>query len=236
MVENEHDQLADSLLQSVQAQSGPNYTSSASSVAAPAGQVYPSAGPLSPRHGRMRSSIACIRCRRSKVKCVNNGVGTTCRSCENSGRDCSYPPPVTTGGGRRRDSLSGRPDVIGAEPERRQRPKKSTHTVVANPMNGSHESPRPLLDALDPRLLTATVWQELFDIFQIHYSADLPFLHPPTFLKPLRQTVSQPASSFMVPTDTVATVRPPASPGFLLAFLALTVGTDSIYSQDLLHV
>lgn len=159
----------------------------------------------------MRSSIACVRCRRSKVKCVNNGVGTTCRSCETSGRDCAYPSPVA-GGGRRRDSFPAKHD--GAqEGEKRQRPRKSTHTFVANPMSGLRESPRPLLDALDPRLLTPTVWQELFDIFQVHYSADLPFLHPPTFLKPLRQVAA---------TDANATARPPASPEFLLAFLALT--------------
>ncbi|KXT03223.1 hypothetical protein AC578_4800 [Pseudocercospora eumusae] len=171
----------------------------------------------------MRSSIACIRCRRSKVKCVNNGVGTTCRSCENSGRECAYPSPVA-GGTRRRDSISGRADVYG-DAERRQRPRKSTHTFVANPMSGSRESPRPLLDALDARLLTPQVWQELFDIFQIHYSADLPFLHPPTFLKPLRQSALQsapPTPAGNAPSDSASTARPPASTEFLLAFLALT--------------
>lgn len=107
--------------------------------------------------------------------------------------------------------------------ERRQRPRKSTHTFVANPMGGPRESPRPLLDALDPRLLTPTVWQELFDIFQIHYSADLPFLHPPTFLKPLRQSSMQPPSTTPITAEaSAAAARPPASPEFLLAFLALT--------------
>ena len=56
----------------------------------------------------MRSSIACARCRRSKVKCVNNGVNTTCRDCEAKGRECTYPTPVAGGGGGvpRRDSGS----------------------------------------------------------------------------------------------------------------------------------
>lgn len=48
---------------------------------------------------RMRSSIACARCRRSKVKCVNNGIGTTCRACETTGRECTYPVPIPGGGG-----------------------------------------------------------------------------------------------------------------------------------------
>ncbi|KAK5121812.1 hypothetical protein LTR85_004687 [Meristemomyces frigidus] len=89
-------------------------------------------------------------------------------------------------------------------------------------MSGLRDSPRPLLDALDPRLLTPTVWQELFDIFQVHYSADLPFLHPPTFLKPLRQSTAQPPSGTATPSDASASARPPASLEFLLAFLALT--------------
>ncbi|SMR58755.1 unnamed protein product [Zymoseptoria tritici ST99CH_1E4] len=168
----------------------------------------------------MRSSIACIRCRRSKVKCVNSGVGTTCRACENSGRECTYPSPVTSGGGgsRRRDSLPSRTDAYG-DVERRQRPRKSTQTFAANPMSASRESPRPRLDALDSRLLTPTVWQELFDIFQTHYSADLPFLHPPTFLKPLRSAHQQ---SMHPSSGEPTSPRPPASTEFLMAFLALT--------------
>ncbi|KAM3424679.1 hypothetical protein BST61_g6666 [Cercospora zeina] len=169
----------------------------------------------------MRSSIACVRCRRSKVKCVNNGVGTTCRSCENSGRDCHYPPPVTAAG-RRRDSTSGRPDVYG-DAERRQRPRKSASTAYPpHPAAGPRDSPRLSLDALDARLLTPDVWQELFDIFQQHYSADLPFLHPPTFLKPVQLTTQLPQPAHGPPTHPTPSARPPASNEFLLAFLALT--------------
>jgi hypothetical protein len=45
----------------------------------------------------MRSSIACVRCRRSKVKCVNTGPNTTCRACDSSNRECTYPQPVQGG-------------------------------------------------------------------------------------------------------------------------------------------
>ncbi|KAL7270344.1 hypothetical protein RUND412_006955 [Rhizina undulata] len=45
----------------------------------------------------MRSSIACVRCRRSKVKCVNTGPNTTCRACEGSNRECTYPNPAPQG-------------------------------------------------------------------------------------------------------------------------------------------
>ena len=57
---------------------------------------------------RMRSSIACARCRRSKVKCVNNGIGTTCRACETTGRECTYPVPSGgSGAGSRRPGEGG---------------------------------------------------------------------------------------------------------------------------------
>ncbi|KAF2496140.1 hypothetical protein BU16DRAFT_560977 [Lophium mytilinum] len=170
---------------------------------------------------RMRSSIACARCRRSKVKCVNNGVNTTCRACETSGRECTYPPPATAGAGaaRRESMLSSHPgggsDVSPqGETPRRPRTKKtaaptSTHSIPTK------ESARPMLDALDNSLLTPQIWTELFEIFQQHFSTDLPFLHPPTFLRPLRQSALQ-----SPPTDAPAT--PPASPLLLLAFLALT--------------
>ena len=62
------------------------------------------------------SSIACARCRRSKVKCMNNGVNTTCKACENAGRECTYPAPATgervprrESGAVRRSSADGTP-------------------------------------------------------------------------------------------------------------------------------
>lgn len=130
-------------------------------------------------------------------------------------------------GSRRRDSLSGRADGHGhghghGDAERRQRPRKSASSTIANPGSSIRDSPRPLLDALDARILTPAVWQELFDIFQIHYSADLPFLHPPTFLKPLRQAAFQQTSTDSDSAGPPTAVRPPASTEFLLAFLALT--------------
>lgn len=48
---------------------------------------------------RMRSSIACSRCRRSKTKCDNNGIRDStgalapCKSCVASKKVCDYPAP-----------------------------------------------------------------------------------------------------------------------------------------------
>ena len=137
----------------------------------------------------MRSSIACSRCRRSKVKCVNNGIGTTCRACENTGRECTYPSPALTGGQAhhvRREGSVGR--AVGAggadgaapagdvsDPRRAgeytidlllQTPKRARPKKVPGPPPVTHnvhsrDSIRPIVDALDASVLTPKVWIEL---------------------------------------------------------------------------
>jgi hypothetical protein len=66
-----------------------------------------SAAESSGRRG-MRSQIACARCRRSKTKCENLGVDTTCKACANAKRDCVWDHtavPSSTGS-LRRDSTA----------------------------------------------------------------------------------------------------------------------------------
>lgn len=63
---------------------------------------------------KMRSSIACYICRRSKTKCDNNGIhGATgalapCKSCVASKKECIYPPstPSTSSQPLRRESTA----------------------------------------------------------------------------------------------------------------------------------
>ncbi|KIV98897.1 uncharacterized protein PV09_09343 [Verruconis gallopava] len=171
----------------------------------------------------MRSSIACARCRRSKVKCVNNGVGTTCRACETTGRECTYPvPSAGPGGSVRRDAIESRQAGENVPQQsdmaRKPRPKKmSTPNSVS-----TRESMRALVDALDPSILTPQVWIELFDIWSLHFATDLPFIHPPTFLQPLRQAGGAPLSNEFGAQRSPTSAFPNASPLVLLAFLALT--------------
>ncbi|RDI79002.1 hypothetical protein Vi05172_g11028 [Venturia inaequalis] len=175
----------------------------------------------------MRSSIACARCRRSKVKCVNSGVGTQCRACETTGRECTYPVPNGIGGHGGKRLVDGGEvkyageGVLQTDTPKRHRPKK----IQSAPTNVStKESMRALVDALDPNILTPQVWIELFDIWQLHYSTDLPFIHTPTFLKPLRQMQQQgqqQSVDFSSPR-TAQSSLPPAAPILLLGFLALT--------------
>jgi hypothetical protein len=126
---------------------------------------------------RMRSSIACARCRRSKVKCLNNGVNTQCRACVVSGRECIYPPPASSDRSHRRDGSLGRvsdqllgtPDVRGNATKfvsgyakllqgprsARAKPKKSQSFF------GNHTSTRAPVDALNTSVVTPQVWLEL---------------------------------------------------------------------------
>lgn len=107
----------------------------------------------------MRSSIACARCRRSKVKCLNNGINTPCRACVTSGRDCIYPAPTSTDRSHRRDGSFGRAGEISGNQDARLgrlKPRK-----LQSMYHGSHSSIRAPVDALNSSVVTALVWLEL---------------------------------------------------------------------------
>jgi len=137
----------------------------------------------------MRSSIACARCRRSKIKCVNAGIDTTCRACESSGRDCVYPTPAigVSGAKRNLEALVDGEDRNGEW----DGPKRVRSRKVAG-IAGAAAGPKAGLDVLDSSILTAKVWEDVFDLFQSHFATLLPFLHPATFLGQIRQ-LSTPA-------------------------------------------
>lgn len=120
----------------------------------------------------MRSSIACLRCRKSKIKCENDGGSSPCETCIKQGKDCKYPeatplPPKrtepTSGPKTDRDS--------GAE---RKRQKKTEDLSRAE---GQHSAAEDILSA---HYLTSKLWSEVFDIYRLHFSTELPFLHIPT--------------------------------------------------------
>lgn len=165
----------------------------------------------------MRSSIACARCRRSKIKCVNAGIDTTCRACESSGRECVYPTPATgIGGVAKRDiaALADGDDRNGEwDNPKRQRSRKATGLSAAK------DPSKAILDVLDSSILTPKVWETVFDLFQSHFATLLPFLHPATFLNYIRQ-LSAPHSALDNPDH--ALPRSVHSPLIPLGVLALT--------------
>ncbi|EPS43994.1 hypothetical protein H072_2006 [Dactylellina haptotyla CBS 200.50] len=205
---------------------------------------------------KMRSSIACARCRKSKVKCLNNGVNTPCRACEATGRECTYPPPAVPGSASSQahasaasstgayssaanplhhGSINGSHTLgglagSGQELKARSRPKKPTigpqnhYATGGNVVLPRDGSQRPLSEALDPSILTPTVWSGIYDLLTMHYP-HLPILHRPTFLRPLTEapTDAEAAHIATPPANSTSATPPPSpSPLVLLAVLTLT--------------
>ncbi|KAK6363754.1 hypothetical protein TWF730_001170 [Orbilia blumenaviensis] len=200
---------------------------------------------------KMRSSIACARCRKSKVKCLNNGVNTPCRACEATGRDCTYPPPAVPGSSQahalapasatgsysspsniiHHGAVNGSHGVGGSGQEKpRSRPKKPTaglhnpYTTAVQAVYPRDGSQRPLAEALDPNVLTPTIWSGIYDLLTMHYP-HLPILHRPTFLRPLTEAPADiEAAHIATPpaNSTSATPPPSPSPLVLLGVLTLT--------------
>jgi hypothetical protein len=152
---------------------------------------------------RLRSSIACARCRRSKIKCTNAGAGTTCEACAHSSRECIYPAPGTVGQGsikregdgedaangtkrtrvRKTDTYPERVNIdyaikhVGSDFVRSRLAPQSAELHVSSQKTGPWQPPA----------LTSRVWGEIFELFQLHYGTELPFLHAPTFLPRLAE-------------------------------------------------
>ncbi|ODH49803.1 hypothetical protein GX48_04031 [Paracoccidioides brasiliensis] len=174
----------------------------------------------------MRSSIACSRCRRSKIKCVNAGIDTTCRACESSGRECAYPAPASGGGGgstKRDIAATGDSDDRNGEWDspKRQRSRKSMNIVSS----AVKDVTKPNGKILDSSILTVKVWENLFELFQLHFSTILPFLHPTTFLAQIRQLSANTAQQDGQTTGEHSQSPVPvaeASPLILLGVLSLT--------------
>ncbi|CAN9190334.1 unnamed protein product [Alternaria alternata] len=162
----------------------------------------------------MRSQIACTRCRRSKTKCENTGQGTTCKACANTNRDCTWDHAAvaSTTGSVRRESTAD----FDAPPKKRRKLLAPSSTTAQRSVEGlgTYE------DALQSPLLTPQVWEELFDIYDKHFSTDFPFLHKRTFLSSVQQPQSTDSpSDAKTPTKTQS---PQLYPPLLLAFLTQT--------------
>ncbi|KAJ5674206.1 hypothetical protein N7462_009645 [Penicillium macrosclerotiorum] len=156
----------------------------------------------------MRSSIACARCRRSKIKCVNSGIDTTCRACESSGRECVYPTPAIGVSGAKRDlaALAEGDDRNGDwDGPKRHRSRKMIGA------SGTPGASKAGLDALDSSILTTKVWEAVFDLFQSHFATLLPFLHPATFLGQIRQLSTPAPPPAVAPLDGHDAPRLPGS-------------------------
>ncbi|OTB03338.1 hypothetical protein M426DRAFT_60650, partial [Hypoxylon sp. CI-4A] len=122
----------------------------------------------------MRSSIACTRCRKSKIKCENSGGTSPCDSCIKTGKECYFklpdpPPPKRTepptavrqerDGGSDRKKLKKIDDISKLDSQR-----ASTYAE----------------EVLSAPFLNEDLWEQVLDLYKLHFAPELPFLHLPT--------------------------------------------------------
>ncbi len=149
----------------------------------------------------MRSSIACARCRRSKIKCINSGTDTTCRACASTGRECTYPPPAPGSNATpKRTEASGGLRADGDGDVKRAKKRESDAARKHSVRDGT--------DPLESPPITPRLWKDIYDLFMLHCSTELPFLHESTFFT---KVLAQPAAT-----------RSPDTKLFLLGMLTLT--------------
>ncbi|TVY62752.1 putative transcriptional regulatory protein PB1A11.04c [Lachnellula suecica] len=140
----------------------------------------------------VRSSIACSKCRRSKVKCINTGVGSTCKACATSNRDCEYPVAGAT--------LAATPKRSDAHGGFKQEEGESKKRIRKVEDTGRRYSAKSGEDVLEDRVLTKKVWDDVYEIFKLHFSTEMPFLHPTTFRNRMR-LAWQPKDPSVATTD-----------------------------------
>lgn len=123
----------------------------------------------------MRSSIACLRCRKSKIKCENDGGSSPCETCIKQGKECKYPEATPLPPKRTEPPTTLKPDRESGSD--RKRLKKIEDASRAE---GTHSAVTHAEDILSAHYLTPKLWSEVFDIYRLHFATELPFLHIPT--------------------------------------------------------
>lgn len=117
----------------------------------------------------LRSSIACLRCRRSKIKCDNDGGTTACETCIKGGHKCQYPDVVALPAKRSEPSTVKQERDGG--PERKRKRLDDISSWV------SQRSAAYAEEVLSYSFLRGELWDQVFTIYKLHFSTELPFLH-----------------------------------------------------------
>lgn len=123
----------------------------------------------------MRSSIACLRCRKSKIKCENDGGSSPCETCIKQGKDCKYPEATPLPPKRAEPPSTVKPDRESG-PDR----KRLKKTEDVSRAEGTYSAVSHAEEILSAHYLTPKLWSEVFDIYRLHFATELPFLHIPT--------------------------------------------------------
>ncbi|KAK1836379.1 fungal-specific transcription factor domain-containing protein [Podospora conica] len=118
----------------------------------------------------LRSSIACQRCRKSKIKCNNTGGDSPCETCIRNGKECTYPE-VTAAPPKRPDPPTGIKMEQGSD---RKRLRKLDDIAK---LDGTVSAAALAEEVLSAPYLSEAIWSQVFDIYRVHFATELPFLH-----------------------------------------------------------
>ncbi|KAK4192419.1 fungal-specific transcription factor domain-containing protein [Podospora australis] len=125
-----------------------------------------------------RSTIACLNCRKSKIKCNNTGGDAPCETCIRNGKECVYPEATPTPA-KRSEPPTGNKAEQNTERKRQRKMEEIVKAENAIPSDVIAE------EVLSAPYLTEAVWSQLFDIYRLHFATELPFLHLPTLKEKL---------------------------------------------------
>jgi hypothetical protein len=129
----------------------------------------------------MRSSIACLRCRKSKIKCENNGGTSPCDSCLKTGKDCVFKLPEANSAPPKRNEP---PSAVKQERDGGSDRKKLKKIDELSRLDG--EKGTLFADeVLSAPFLTEDVWEQVLELYKLHFAPELPFLHLPTMKEKL---------------------------------------------------
>ncbi|KAI1110887.1 fungal-specific transcription factor domain-containing protein [Nemania sp. NC0429] len=127
----------------------------------------------------MRSSIACTRCRKSKIKCENTNGTSPCDSCIKTGNECIFKVPDPAPSKRLEP-----PAVV--KQERDGVPDRKRLKRIDDLSRGNDEEITALVeDVLSAPFLTEDLWEQVLDLYKLHFAPELPFLHLPTIKEEL---------------------------------------------------
>ncbi|KAI0899642.1 fungal-specific transcription factor domain-containing protein [Annulohypoxylon nitens] len=139
----------------------------------------------------MRSSIACTRCRKSKIKCENTGGTSPCDSCIKTGKECIFklPDPVPP---KRTEPPTGVRQERDGGSDRKKLKKIDDISKVDNQRASVYAE-----EVLSAPFLTEDLWEQVLDIYKLHFAPELSFLHLPTIKEKLGRKfkASQPEGS-----------------------------------------
>ncbi|KAI0161621.1 fungal-specific transcription factor domain-containing protein [Hypoxylon sp. FL1284] len=128
----------------------------------------------------MRSSIACTRCRKSKIKCENRNGSSPCDSCIKTGKECFFNKPDPPPAPKRTEPPTGVKQERDGGSDRKKLKKIDDISKVDNQKASVYAE-----EVLSAPFLTEDIWEQVLDLYKLHFAPELPFLHLPTMKEKL---------------------------------------------------